>query len=160
MRRITLHMTAAPGGCVTWLQQRLGPVLCTLDNCSGHTIPTSPTPYSNITDMKCHYPQYITTLILNFNIQTNQISSNIAIFPLCCWLNKLVKTFKDFPSLFIVLPKQNTQLHSEQHQEEGCGDAGYLHVTHSWGSWLLGLCGGGGGGGAVALRSDSTLLLS
>lgn len=58
----------------------------------------------------------------------------------------------------MVLPNPNTKLHSGKHEEVGCRDAGDLHVTHSWGSWLLGLC-GGGGEGAVALRSETALLL-
>lgn len=58
----------------------------------------------------------------------------------------------------MMLPNPNTKLHSEKHQGIGCRDAGDLHVTHSWGSWLLGLY-GGGGERAVALRSETALLL-
>ena len=63
-------------------------------------------------------------------------------------------TFMILPFQHMVLPNPNTKLHFEKHQEVGCGNAGDLHVTYSWGSWLLGLC--GEGEGAVALRSDCT----
>lgn len=93
---------------------------------------------------------------MHFIIQAHQprLFSVLEFHP-SCWF-KL--HFHDPPFLNMVLPNPNTKLHSGKHWEVECRDAGDLHVTHSWGSWLLGLC-GGGGEGAVALRSETALLL-